>query len=117
MSVTVYGLPSCTTVRRSLKWLEGEGIDHDFVPFSQVDDLPAAIRRWMDAAGKDTVMNARAATFRALPEADQAAMQADTDTAVARMAEDPRLIKRPVLEAGDKVLPGFREDDWRAALS
>ncbi|QPH53793.1 ArsC/Spx/MgsR family protein [Pontivivens ytuae] len=117
MSVTVYGLPSCTTVRKSLKWLEGEGIAHDFVPFAQVEDLPAAIRRWMDAAGKDTVMNARAATFRALPEADQAAMQADVDVAITRMAEDPRLIKRPVLEAGGTVLTGFKEPDWRAALA
>ena len=32
------------------------------------------------------------------------------------LATDGMLVKRPILVAGDKVLVGFREKDWEAAL-
>ena len=114
MSVRVYGLPGCTTVRKALRWLEGEGIAHDFTPFAKVDDLPRHLRDWMDRA--EVVLNARAATFRALPEDEQVRLLADADAAIAAMAADPRLIRRPVLDTGADVLTGFVEADWRAAL-
>ncbi len=33
------------------------------------------------------------------------------------MIEEPRLMRRPVLKVGRKVLIGFSADDWEAALS
>lgn len=33
------------------------------------------------------------------------------------MIEEPRLMRRPVLKVGRKVLIGFKADDWEAALS
>ncbi|SOH94519.1 arsenate reductase [Monaibacterium marinum] len=116
MSVSVYGMPACTTVRKSLKWLEAEGIAHDFTPFAKVADLDASLRDWIEVAGIDKVMNARAATFRALPDDVQQKMTADADFAIAQMVADPRLIKRPVLATDETVLTGFKEPDWRAAL-
>ncbi|WP_316014537.1 ArsC/Spx/MgsR family protein [Roseobacter sp. HKCCA0434] len=116
MSVHVYGLPGCTTVRKARKWLDAEGIAHDFTAFEAADDLAADLDRWIERAGLDTVLNTRATTFKALPEADRETLPQDRAAAIAAMQADPRLIKRPVLEAGDTVLTGFREADWRAAL-
>ena len=116
MNVHVYGIPSCTTVRKSLKWLEAQDVEHEFTPFAKAPDLATSLREWIKIAGQDKVMNARAATFRALPEQDQAKMQADVDFAIAQMVDDPRLIKRPVLVAGGKIATGFKEAEWRATL-
>ena len=116
MSVSVYGIPSCTTVRKSLKWLEAEGVTHQYTPFAKVEDLSAALHTWIAAAGHGKVMNARAATFRALPDTDQQRMLSDVDFAVDQMVADPRLIKRPVLVAGNSVVTGFNDAEWRAAI-
>jgi arsenate reductase-like glutaredoxin family protein len=32
------------------------------------------------------------------------------------MAEEPRLIKRPILMTDDGVIPGFQADQWRRVL-
>ena len=32
------------------------------------------------------------------------------------MLEEPRLMRRPVLKAGRRILIGFDEAEWRAAL-
>jgi arsenate reductase (glutaredoxin) len=32
------------------------------------------------------------------------------------MLAQPSMIKRPVLDLGDRRLIGFREEEWRAAL-
>lgn len=116
MSVHVYGIPSCTTVRKSLKWLDSRNVGYEYTPFAKVPDLAAALRTWIDSAGQDRVMNARAATFRALPQPEQERMKSDVDFAIARMVADPRLIKRPVLVAGTTVATGFDEAEWRDAI-
>ncbi len=38
------------------------------------------------------------------------------DEAVAELAANGMLIKRPLLDTGDRVLVGFREVEWTAAL-
>ena len=38
------------------------------------------------------------------------------DEALAALAADGKLIKRPLLDTGEVVLVGFREEEWRAAL-
>lgn len=113
---TVYGIPNCTTVRRARKYMEEHGHAHDFVPFAKVDDLAATIRGWVGQAGLMTVLNARSATFRALSDAEKDRAQSDEAFAVDLMAADPRLIKRPVLDAGATVLTGFDEAAWTRTL-
>jgi arsenate reductase len=52
--------------------------------------------------------------FRALPEKDK---QALTETkAIALMAAQPSMIKRPVLEVGGSLLVGFKPEQYEKAF-
>ncbi len=37
------------------------------------------------------------------------------EEALRLMSQNPNLIRRPILVKGSKVLPGFREEEWREA--
>ncbi|MEO0495921.1 MAG: ArsC/Spx/MgsR family protein [Pseudomonadota bacterium] len=118
MTATIYGIKSCTTVRKARKWAEAEGLDHTYVEFAELGaDIPAHIQRWFDKAGQDKVMNTRSTNFKALPEDERERMQNDADYAVQKLAEDPRMLKRPVLETERGVVTGFDVGEWEATNS
>lgn len=114
--IQVFGLPSCDTVRKARKWLEAEGVAFEFTAFKDAGDLAARLPRWADMAGMAALLNTRARNFKALEPSEQAAILGDDAQALAAMARIPQLIKRPVLDTGERVLAGFDEDAWREAL-
>ena len=64
--------------------------------------------------GWETVLNRAGTTFRALPDADKADL--DAGRAVALMLAQPSMIKRPVLDLGDRTLVGFKPERYAAIL-
>lgn len=114
MSVTIYGFKGCDTVRKALKWLEDNGVEHTFFDYRK-QDLPAAvIDDWFDRAGWEPAFNKGSTAYRALTD-DQ---KADIDAAKARalILKDTNFIKRPVLDTGSDLLFGFKPDAYAQAL-
>jgi len=111
--ITVYGIKTCDTCRKALKWLEAEGIAHCFHDFRADGLTGKAVAAWVAALGWETVLNRRSTTWRELPEKARANLDAGSATAL--MVKHPTLIKRPVFTAGKTVLIGF-DDKVKTAL-
>lgn len=114
MTITLYGIPNCDTVKKARNWLDDRGIAFGFHDYKKVGADPARIARWLDQAGLDKVLNRAGTTFRKLPEAEREGL--DPARAIALMAANPSCIKRPIVEHPGGLLVGFRPDDWQAAL-
>ena len=111
--LTIWGLKTCDTCKKALKWLADEDIAHQ-VKDVRADGVPAAeLARWIDAVGWETLVNKSSTTWRGLPDADKDGL--DAAKAKALLAAHPTLIKRPVFLSGDNVVVGFR-DAQKAAL-
>lgn len=113
--IHLYGIPNCDTVKKARTWLDGQGLAYTFHDFKKEGADPARLAQWIATAGLDTVLNRRGTTYRALAEADKAAI--DAGQAVTVLQANPSMIKRPVVEHPGGLLVGFKEDEWRAALS
>jgi arsenate reductase len=109
MSETViFGIENCDQVRKARRWLREHDIDARFHDVRR-DGLDAAtLRRWLETVAWDSLLNRRGQTWRALADAQRAAV-VGADSAVAAMLAEPTLIKRPVVEADGRVLVGFSE--------
>lgn len=114
MSVTFYGIPNCDTVKKARNWLDAQGIAYDFHDYKKQGADPAKLKEWVAAKGWEVILNRAGTTFRKLDEAQKAGL--DADKAVALMAEQPSMIKRPVLEYPGGLLVGFKEAEWQGAL-
>lgn len=114
MTTTLYGIPNCDTVKKARAWLDRRGIDHHFHDYKKAGIDAARLRGWADELGWERLLNRAGTTFRKLPDADKAEL--DEDKAIALMLAAPSMIRRPVLDLGDRRLAGFNEDDWRAAF-
>lgn len=115
MTIDLYGIPNCDTVKKARAWLDGQGIAYVFHDYKKEGAAPARLAAWADQAGWALLLNTRGTTFRALPEADRAGV--DKERALALMAAHPSLIKRPVVEYSGGLLVGFDPERWAKALS
>jgi arsenate reductase (glutaredoxin) len=114
VTVTLYGIANCDTVKKSRAWLDAEGIAYAFHDYKKQGADPAKIARWVEARGWETVLNRSGTTFRKLPDADKTGL--DAARAVALMAANPSAIRRPVVEHAGGLLVGFKPEEWAAAL-
>ena len=114
MTVTLYGIRNCDTVKKARVWLEARGVAYAFHDYKVHGPTPAQLARWCDRLGWETVLNRAGTTFRKLADANKAGL--DHDRAIALMLAQPSLIKRPLVEAGDALLLGFKPEVWDATF-
>ena len=115
MAIEFYGIPNCDTVKKARVWLDAKGIAYTFHDYKKEGADPEKLAAWIDAAGLDKVLNRAGTTFRKLPDADKADLNADK--AVALMLAQPSMIKRPVLDLGDgRTLVGFKPERYAEAF-
>ncbi|SDH63958.1 arsenate reductase [Roseospirillum parvum] len=108
MTVTIYGIKNCATMKKSFDWLDGQGIAYTFHDYKKSGAPREALERWCDEAGWEVVLNRAGMTFRKLP--DEAKADLDRDKAIALMIERPSMIKRPILEANGRLEIGFKPE-------
>jgi len=114
LTITLYGIPNCDTVKKARNWLEAQGLAYAFHDYKKAGADAGKLAAWCDAAGWDKVLNRAGTTFRKLSDADKADL--DQTKAIAVMLANPSCIKRPILEHPGGLLVGFKEADWAAAL-
>jgi arsenate reductase len=112
MSVILYGIPNCDTVKRSRAWLAGQGIDIRFHDFKKSGVPPAHLDRWLDAAGWERLLNRKGTAWRTLDDATRDGVH-DAASARAVMLAHASVIKRPVVEwDAQTVTVGFDPSQW-----
>ena len=108
MTLTVYGIPNCDSVKKARVWLGDKGQDFTFHDFRK-DGLSAEmVTRWLAQVPMDKLLNKRGTSWRKLSDADKASE--DEAHLIALMVDNPTLIKRPVIEHEGRVTVGFTKD-------
>ena len=107
-SVTIYGIKNCDTMKKARDWLDSHGVSYEFHDYKTAGAPKEKLKAWCDELGWETLLNRAGTTFRKLPEADKAGL--NERKALALMLEQPSMIKRPVLDLGDKLLAGFKPE-------
>jgi len=112
MTITLYGIPNCDTVKRARAWLADHGIEHVFHDFKKAGVPPAELERWLAAAGWERLLNRKGTAWRALPDDVKAGVQG-ADSASRVMLAHASTIKRPVVDwGGGRITVGFDADAW-----
>lgn len=111
MSITLYGITNCDTVKKARAWLTDQGVAYAFHDFKKQGVPQDRLARWMAELGWERLLNRQGTTWRKLDPAVQAAVK-DAASARKLMLEQPSVIKRPVVEWGQDVTVGFDAPAW-----
>ena len=116
MSITIYGIKNCDTMKKARTWLDKKGVAYDFHDYKTAGIDKERLAGWAKKAGWETLLNRAGTTFKKLPYKDKAAIT--EAKAIALMLAQPSMIKRPVLDlGGGKLLVGFKPEAYSEALS
>jgi arsenate reductase (glutaredoxin) len=112
--ITLYGIPNCDPVKKARTWLDQHGVAYAFHDYKKAGVEQTWLARWVGEHGWEVVLNRAGTTFRALADADKADL--DAAKSIALMLAQPSMIKRPVLDLGDRTLVGFKPSTYEAAF-
>jgi arsenate reductase (glutaredoxin) len=115
VSITIYGIKNCDTMKKARSWLEKHGVDYAFHDYKTAGIDRARLERWSKKVGWEMLLNRAGTTFRKLADKDKQAL--DVEKAIALMLAQPSMIKRPVLDlGGGRLLVGFRPEMYAEAV-
>jgi Spx/MgsR family transcriptional regulator len=124
MTITIYGIKSCSTMKKAFTKLDELGVNYNFHDYKKQGIDKDSVQRWVDELGINKVLNKRGTTWRKLTDEQKQAADANIDTAIDLLIENTSMIKRPIVEGqlADKnngqpiLLCGFDEAEFEAAF-
>lgn len=112
---TLYGIPNCDTIKKACRWLETHNIDYVFHDFRKDGLERDQLESWVDELGWEVLLNKRGTTWRQLP--DDVKNNIDRESAIDAMLAAPAMIKRPVLDLGERRVVGFKDAEYRTLFA
>ena len=125
MTLTIYGIKSCSTMKKAFTKLDELGVSYDFHDYKKQGIDKESVQRWIESLGIDKVLNKRGTTWRKLTDEQKQAADSDVDNAIDLLIENTSMIKRPIVEGqlADKnngqtiLLCGFDEAEFDKIFS
>ena len=123
MTITIYGIKSCSTMKKAFTKLDELGVNHNFHDYKKQGIDKDSVQRWVDELGINKVLNKRGTTWRKLTDEQKQAADANIDNAIDLLVKNTSMIKRPIVEGEltDKnkniLLCGFDEAEFDKVFS
>jgi len=116
MTITIYGIKSCNSMKKAFTKLDELGVAYEFHDYKKQGIDKGSVQRWVDSLGIDKVLNKRGTTWRKLSDEQKAAADAEQNTAIELVLANTSMIKRPLIEGEHNgntvVFCGFDEAEF-----
>ena len=111
--IKVYGIKNCDSVKKALNFFKKHNLEyllHDFKTESVSCDK---VSFWLESVEMKTLFNSRSTTYRTF-----ALKEKNLDEAGQKewLCRENLLIKRPVVEFNDKIIVGFKEENYQGVF-
>ena len=110
----LYGISNCNTVKKAKDWLEANHIEYQFHDYRKQGLTADLLDSFEAALGWEKLLNKQSTSWRKLN--DEQKSNVSKQTALQYMLETPTLIKRPVLDTGEKMIIGFKAENYQEQL-
>ena len=116
MSVTVFHYSKCSTCRQAIKWLNEHEIDYQKTDLVAQPPTAATLKDLLQRSGLPVtkLFNTSGESYRT-GNFKAKLMGMSEAQALAALAKDGKLIKRPILDTGRTVVVGFDEKAYTAS--
>lgn len=110
MSVTMFGIPNCDTIKKAKKWLDSQDISYQFHDYRKQGIDEQLVRRFCQELGWETVVNKRGTTYRQL--SDEQKQSLNEQSAITLLIEMPAMVKRPIISVNNQLHIGFKPEQY-----
>lgn len=116
MTARVYEYEKCSTCRQALKFLDARKAPYVRVPIVDQPPTLAELKTMLGYAGDlRKLFNTSGLVYREMGLGEKLKTMSEAE-ALALLAKNGRLVKRPFVLLKDRGLLGFKEAEWKAAF-
>lgn len=111
-----YGYKKCSTCRNAHQHLSKAGIDTPFIDFVQAPPSREALQSWIAKRGEGILpfVNVKGTRYKELGLGDKNLSEGEW---LELLTQDGKLLKRPVLVAGEDVAVGYKPAEYDELLA
>lgn len=110
----LYGIKNCDSIKKARAHLDARQVKYRFHDY-RVDGIDAAlIRHFIDSSGVEAILNQRSTSWRQLSH--QQKSDRSPDQILQLLVAVPTLIKRPILDCGERLLVGFNPEQYETLI-
>ncbi len=108
--VTIYGIKNCDTMKKAMRWLDEHGVEYCFHDHRKDGLDVKQLKAWEKELGWEQLLNRRGQLWRKLPQ--DVRDNIDRQSALQCMQDNAGIIKRPLLDVGNRRILGFSPETW-----
>lgn len=101
--ITIYGIPNCSSVKKTRVWLDEHSVEYVFHDFKKLGIDAATLQNWLKTIPPEILINKKGTTWRGLSATEQAFEPSDL------MMAHTSVIKRPVVVSERGIFVGHNE--------
>ena len=109
--------PKCTTCRKAKKFLQENNVTFDDRDITIDNPTVEELEKWIDLSGLEIkkFFNTSGVLYKEMKLKDKI-KDMSREEMIKLLATDGKLVKRPLLICDDKVLVGFKEEQYKEML-
>ncbi|PAE23369.1 MULTISPECIES: Spx/MgsR family RNA polymerase-binding regulatory protein [Bacillaceae] len=110
--LTFFTYPSCTSCRKTKKWLTAHSIDFEERHLFRETPSPRELLKILSltTSGLDEILATRSQTYKDLGEKLE---ELSLSEVVQMVIKEPKLLRRPILTNGNKIVIGYNPDAFK----
>ena len=103
----------CGTCKKAEQWLRRNGIGYEVRPIREENPSYEELKEWKERSGLPLkrFFNTSGQRYKAMGLKDRL-NDMDEQEQLKLLATDGMLVKRPILIWGERILVGFKEEEW-----
>ena len=110
MSIVVYGIKTCGSVKNALKFFKDHNIEVEFFDLKQKAVSEEKIRLWLTKTNINVLFNSKGTKYKTLGLKE---LNLDDEGKINWLCKEPLLFKRPVIEYKDKLVVAYNEEEYK----
>ncbi|WP_428024256.1 arsenate reductase family protein [Arcobacter sp.] len=108
--ITVFGIKTCGSVQKALKFFKENNIEVDFFDFKKDTPSKQRVESWVKKSDINILFNSKGTKYKNLQLKE---LNLDENGKFKWLCKEPMLFKRPVIEFDDKVVVAFDEEIYK----
>jgi arsenate reductase (glutaredoxin) len=106
--------PKCGTCQKAEKWLKAKGIEYSYRPIKEENPTKEELTLWISKSGLpiSKFFNTSGLLYKEQNMKDKVKVLPESEL-IDILASNGLMVKRPILLANNKVLVGFKEEEWQ----
>jgi len=112
--VQIFGVKGSSATRAAERFFKERRIQIQIVDLNQKTMAPAEIRRFTDRFGLANLLDTESKAYQ---DAGLKYLRVTDQDLLDRVAKDPKLLRLPLVRAGNKVTVGHDEEGWKSMIA